>query len=50
VEAARRAGCRGAVRVGVAAPAPPGADPVALEARDLVEAARLVLGYGYGAP
>jgi D-glycero-D-manno-heptose 1,7-bisphosphate phosphatase len=48
VEAARRAGCRGAVRVGVAAPAParPGEDPLALEARDLPEAARRILAYG----
>jgi len=46
VEAARRAGCRGAVRVGVAAPAPPGPDPFALEARDLLEAARRILAQG----
>jgi histidinol-phosphate phosphatase family protein len=48
VEAARRAGCRGAVRVGIAAPAPPrpGEDPLALEARDLPEAARRLLAYG----
>jgi D-glycero-D-manno-heptose 1,7-bisphosphate phosphatase len=46
VEAARRAGCRGAVRVAVAAPAPPGDDPYALEARDLAGAAELVLAYG----
>jgi D-glycero-D-manno-heptose 1,7-bisphosphate phosphatase len=46
VEAARRAGCRGAVRVAVAAPSPPGRDRFALEARDLAEAAALVLGYG----
>lgn len=46
VEAARRAGCRGAVRVGVAAPAPPGADLLALEARDLREAARIVRARG----
>jgi len=47
VEAARRAGCRGAVRVGVAEPAPAaGDDPFALEARDLEEAARLLLRYG----
>jgi D-glycero-D-manno-heptose 1,7-bisphosphate phosphatase len=46
VEAARRAGCRGAVRVGVAAPAPDGGDPFALEARDLAEAARRILAYG----
>lgn len=48
LEAARRAGCRGAVRVGVAEPAParPGEDPFALEARDLAEAARRILGYG----
>jgi D-glycero-D-manno-heptose 1,7-bisphosphate phosphatase len=45
VELARRAGCRGAVRVGAAGPCPP-ADPFALEARDLTEAARLLLGYG----
>jgi len=46
VEAARRAGCRGAVRVGVAAPAPAGVDPFALEALDLADAARRVLAYG----
>src|SRR5690606_28436777 len=47
VEAARRAGCRGAVRVGVAEPAPAaGGDPFALEARNLEEAARLLLRYG----
>jgi D-glycero-D-manno-heptose 1,7-bisphosphate phosphatase len=48
VEAARRAGCRGAVRVGVAEPAPArsGEDRFALEARDLAEAARRILGYG----
>ncbi|MEB2346421.1 MAG: HAD family hydrolase [Deltaproteobacteria bacterium] len=48
VEAARRAGCRGAVRVGIAAPARAraGEDPFALEARDLAEAARRILGYG----
>jgi len=46
VEAARRAGCRGAVRVGVAAPAPPSGDLFAFEARDLAEAARIVCGHG----
>ncbi len=46
LEAARRAGCRGAVRVGVQTPAPAGADSFALEARDLPEAARRVLAYG----
>lgn len=48
LEAARRAGCRGAVRVGIAEPAPAraGEDPFALEARDLAEAARRILGYG----
>jgi D-glycero-D-manno-heptose 1,7-bisphosphate phosphatase len=48
VEAARRAGCRGAVRVGIAEPAAPrpDEDPFALEARDLAEAARRILGYG----
>jgi D-glycero-D-manno-heptose 1,7-bisphosphate phosphatase len=45
VAAARRAGCFGAVRVGVAAPAA-SADPLALEARDLAEAAEAILGYG----
>jgi D-glycero-D-manno-heptose 1,7-bisphosphate phosphatase len=48
VEAARRAGCRGAVRVGVPDPAPagPGGDPFSLEARDLPDAARRILAYG----
>lgn len=52
VLAARRAGCRGAVRVGarvgvgVGAPVPAGDDPFALEAPDLPAAARLLLGYG----
>lgn len=46
VEAARNAGCRGAVRVGVSSPAAPGADRFALEARDLPDAARRILAYG----
>jgi histidinol-phosphate phosphatase family protein len=45
IEAAWRAGCRGAVRVGVDAPRET-ADPLALEARDLEEAAGRILGYG----
>jgi D-glycero-D-manno-heptose 1,7-bisphosphate phosphatase len=45
VELARRAGCRGAVRVG-AHEARVRADPFGLEARDLAEAARLLLAYG----
>jgi D-glycero-D-manno-heptose 1,7-bisphosphate phosphatase len=48
VALARRAACRGAVRIvgHPAAPGPPAADPFALEAADLVEAARAILGYG----
>jgi D-glycero-D-manno-heptose 1,7-bisphosphate phosphatase len=48
VEAARRAGCRGAVRVGVSQPAParPDEDPLGLEARDLPDAAGRILAYG----
>ncbi len=45
LEAARAAGCRGAVRVGAAAPAPAGGDPFALDALDLPDAARRVLAY-----
>lgn len=45
IEAAWRAGCRGAVRVGVSAPRA-SADPLTLEARDLAEAAERILGYG----
>lgn len=43
--AARRAGCRGAVRVGVAAPQPDG-DPLALEAVDLAGAVDAISSYG----
>ena len=43
VGAARRAGCRGAVRIGVAAPRVPGDDPFALEARDLAGAVDLIV-------
>ena len=46
IEAARRAGCRGAIRVGVPASATAGADSFAGEARDLPDAARRVLDYG----
>lgn len=46
IEAARRAGCRGAIRVGVQTPASAGADSFALEARDLPDAARRLLAYG----
>jgi len=45
VETARRAGLRGAVRVGVAQPRA-SADPLAQEARDLGEAATRILAYG----
>jgi len=45
IEAAWRAGCGGAVRVGIAAPRP-SLDPLALEARDLGEAADRILDYG----
>ena len=45
IEAARRAGCGGAVRVGVASPQPQ-TDPQRFEARDLGEAADRILGYG----
>jgi D-glycero-D-manno-heptose 1,7-bisphosphate phosphatase len=45
VVAARRAGCFGVVRVGVAEPAKTG-DPLALEARDLSGAADAILAYG----
>lgn len=45
VEAAWRAGTRGAVRVGVAEPKPSD-DPHHLEARDLGEAVDRILGYG----
>ena len=45
IEAARRAGCGGAVRVGVASPQR-SRDPHALEARDLGVAADRILGYG----
>jgi len=45
IEAAARAGCGGAVRVGVASPQR-SRDPHALEARDLGEAADRILGYG----
>jgi histidinol-phosphate phosphatase family protein len=45
IEAAWRAGCHGAVRVGIAAPRET-ADPLALEARDLAEAAERILAYG----
>jgi D-glycero-D-manno-heptose 1,7-bisphosphate phosphatase len=45
VELARRAGCRGAVRVGAPATRR-GDDPFALEATDLPAAARLLLDYG----
>jgi histidinol-phosphate phosphatase family protein len=45
VEAAWRAGTRGAVRVGVAQPKPSD-DPHRLEARDLGEAVDRILGYG----
>jgi D-glycero-D-manno-heptose 1,7-bisphosphate phosphatase len=45
VEAAWRAGLRGAVRIGVAEPKPSD-DPQRLEARDLGEAADHILGYG----
>jgi D-glycero-D-manno-heptose 1,7-bisphosphate phosphatase len=46
IEAARRAGCRGAIRVGGPAPAAPGADRFALEATDLRDAARILADYG----
>ena len=46
IEAAQRAGCRGAIRVGVPVPAAEGADPFALEATDLREAARILVDYG----
>ncbi len=45
IEAAWRAGCGGAVRVGVASPQA-SRDPLALEARDLDEAVDRILGYG----
>jgi D-glycero-D-manno-heptose 1,7-bisphosphate phosphatase len=45
VAAARAAGCRGAVRVGVAAPVA-SRDPLALEASDLAGAVEAILGYG----
>jgi len=45
IEAAWRAGCGGAVRVGVASPRP-NRDPQAFEARDLGEAADHILRYG----
>lgn len=46
VLAARHAGCRGAIRIGLVAPAPAGDDRYALEARDLAGAVRLLLAYG----
>jgi D-glycero-D-manno-heptose 1,7-bisphosphate phosphatase len=45
VEAARRAGLRGAVRVGMASPRPTD-DPLAQEARDLDGAVTAILRYG----
>jgi D-glycero-D-manno-heptose 1,7-bisphosphate phosphatase len=45
VEAARRAGCRGALRVGVASPRA-SADPFAQECADLPAAVDLLLRYG----
>lgn len=45
VGVARNAGCRGAVRVGVAAPRASD-DPFAQEARDLADAAERILSYG----
>ena len=45
VAAARRAGCRGAIRVGVAAPRP-SEDPFAWECADLPAAVEMLLRYG----
>src|SRR5690606_20089525 len=46
VEAARRAGCRGAVRVGGAAPAPPSGALFAFAAGGVAGAAGVVGGHG----